>query len=315
MANAQYIARGGEQVFRQPFLARGVRFYGFTVKADEARLQEAVCDPFLNAPTAGAEDFRPAGPYAVLVFCDLQSLASTTPPDSEKGWFREQEAAFWLLLIDHRRDRLVWFHPYIFVDNAYALSMGREVYGFPKSLGWFQIPGPDEPPDRFAMDALVLKDFTPDTQATRERLFDVTVAAEGPGHRHLDWSDGRNMVRNLVRLLSGGDSIVDNLRLTANLVDDLEEGRVPMIFLKQFRDVANPDLACYQSIVEAPCRMVNFGGGGLIHLDLDVIVHDVASHPIRRDLGLAEGPLRPVLSFWCEFDFEISLGTEIWRSE
>jgi hypothetical protein len=166
------------------------------------------------------------------------------------------------------------------------------------------------------LDALVLKEFTPETQATRERLFEVTVAAEGPiSSRVRDWIDGREMVRNVVRLLSSGDSIADTLRLGANLVDDLEEGRVPMVFLKQFRDVTNPDLACYQAIVEAPCRMVNFGGGGLIHRDLDVTVHDFASHPIRRDLGLAEGPLRPVLSFWCEFDFEIGYGSEIWRSE
>jgi hypothetical protein len=314
MGTAPYVKRGGEQVFRQPFLARGVRFYGFTLSADAGQLQKAVCDPSLNAPTRGQEDFRPAGPCSVLVFCDLQSLSCTTPPDSNKGWFREQEGAFWLLLNDHRRDRLVWFHPYIFVDNSYALSMGRELYGFPKGLGWFQIPEGDAQAGPFTLDTVVLKAFSPETQGTRERLFEVRLVAERAAEQR-DWSHPRDMMRDLVQLLKSEGNLFDDFRLAGNLVDDLIHGRVPMVFLKQFRDVANPDIACYQSIVEVSCRITRFGGGGLLHHEYEVDIGDFASHPVRRDLGLADGPLRPILNFWCEFDFEIGYGTEIWKPE
>ena len=81
----------------------------------------------------------------LLAFCNLASLRSITPPYSNFGRFVERETAFWVLTIDKTKKRLYWFIPYIFVDNTYAMAMGRELYGFPKSVGTMGLPpSPDQ---------------------------------------------------------------------------------------------------------------------------------------------------------------------------
>ncbi len=59
----------------------------------------------------------------------------------------ETEVGFWLLTLVSRRvgemwvpDHLVWFMPYLFVDNGYAIMAGREVYGFNKMGAQFEKP-------------------------------------------------------------------------------------------------------------------------------------------------------------------------------
>ena len=72
-----------------------------------------------------------------------------------------------------------------------------------------------------------------------------------------------------------------------------------MLFLKQFRDVAYADRACYQAIVEAPLEVsgdiVEPLGQGY-RLDLD----DFDSAPIRRELGIPPGNIDVSFAFRLE---------------
>lgn len=305
--------RGGELVYRPPFVAKGVEFYGFALRADSARLQDAICDRYLNRPTNGGTDFRPAGPYVVLAFCNLPILACTDPPYCNMGWFAEQETAVWILLVDHKRERLVWFHPYIFVDSAYAMAMGRELYGFPKSIGWFQIPESVDNADLFAAETLVLKTFSPDTKGTRARLLEVRQTRKADP-ASTPWTTMAEFMMAIVGLLEREDSVVRDVRLAFDTAEDLVHGRLPMVFLKQFRDVSRSALASYQSIVEVPSKLLKFHQGRLIHHEYAVTVNPCQSHPVRADLGLAADTVVPVLSFWANFDFEIGEGIEVWRA-
>src|SRR5205823_9047455 len=121
MSKSLYIDRGGEQVYRQPFLAQGVRYYGFILEADVSVLQTSLCDRYFNGPSGGSVRFRPAAAYVLLAFCNLEALKSETAPYSGYGWFAEREVAFWVLTVDEARERLCWSFPYIWVDNAYAM--------------------------------------------------------------------------------------------------------------------------------------------------------------------------------------------------
>jgi len=86
-----------------------------------------------------------------------------------------------------------------------------------------------------------------------------------------------------------------------------------MFFLRQFRDVAEPDRACYQAIIEAACDLTAWRGGGFLEEHV-LTIRDCASHPLARDLGLAPGPIETGFGFWADFDFDIGAGKELWRA-
>jgi hypothetical protein len=94
-----------------------------------------------------------------------------------------------------------------------------------------------------------------------------------------------------------------------DLCRDLRAGRMTMVFLKQFRDAAQHDRACYQAVVEAPS--VTHGVKTRPSLaDWDVTIHPVDSHPLRSDLGVTGG--RAGWSATLKgFDFDVLEGSEV----
>lgn len=312
MAAAKFIERGGRQVFRQPFAANGVNFYGFLIDADYSALQKNICDKYLNIPSGGTENFQPAGPFALLVFNTIDSLQSMDEPDHDKGWFSEKEAAVWLLLEDKKRNKLFWFHPYIFVDNSYAMAMGRELYGFPKSIGWFDIPSEPKDANKFSLETIVLDKYDPKTKGTKRELFKINQT-DPKGHT-FELKSIEEIMKGVLHLFKSQNSLIDDLILSWHTAADLLHGRAPMTFLKQFPDVSNPDLACYQSILEVPSKMTKFHTGGLLHGKYKITIGDYNSHPVRSDLGISAETLEPLMSYYVKFDFEIGNGSVIWQS-
>jgi len=312
----KYVDRGGEQVYQQPFLATGVHFYGFVLPADKAVLQEKLCDRYLNNPSGGATKFRPAAPFVLLAFCRLDALNSDSPPYKDYGWFSEMETAIWVLTVDEQRETMLWSFPYIWVDNPYAMAMGREIYGFPKCLGVFDIPISPDTADKFSVDTLALKTFSPQTEGTMERIIQANRISGG-GFTE-EWNDvgdaGKTILKSLASSL-GTNDIWGDLKLAWNTIDNLVHGRVPFVFLKQFRDVADGANACHQSIVEVTCKMTKFRGGGFLNGEYQIDIEELASHPVVADLGLTGNTITPVLSYWTYFDFEIGTGTEIWKGK
>jgi len=312
MPQPNYVNYGGSLRLMQPYLAQQVGFYGFVLRAGEAALQKT-CDIRLNAPPGGAVRFEPAGPFVILAFNVLKRLTSKNPPDSDKGSFSENECALWVPVIDRVQEKSYWFHPYIFVDNPYALALGREVYGFPKSLGVFDIPKAPSPASSFSMQTWILPKYSPNTQGSLSELVKISPSGTPEG----GWSVLRDIgefVGEIGGLLRSQGSIVGDVELALRTIDDLLYRRAPMVFLKQFPDAAEPTKACYMSLVEAPSNMTAFSHGGIMHASYDVTFTPCDSHPIADDLGLPSGPIEPILSFYVEFDFEIDGGVEIWRA-
>ena len=313
MAAKPYVNYGGSLRLQQPYLARDVGFYGFVLKGEEAALART-CDIRLNAPAGPAVRFEPAGPFVILAFNILTELTSKNPPDSNKGTFSENECALWMPVIDRVQERSYWFHPYIFVDNPYALALGREVYGFPKSMGVFDIPPQPDPGASFSLQTWVLPTYSPDTHGRLAELVRVTPRnqpAEGFWNRLEDLGE---FVGEAAGVLHGQRDVVGDVELALRTIDDLIRRRAPMVFLKQFPDATDPTLACFMSMVEAPSNMTGFQHGGLLHTKYQVTFTPCDSHPIVSDMGFPGQNLDPILSFYVKFDFEIDGGVEIWRA-
>ena len=96
-------------------------------------------------------------------------------------------------------------------------------------------------------------------------------------------------------------------------LEDFITGTFPLVGLKQFRDITQSDRACYQAITDAPMKIVDFHQGGLLG-EYVVNFGDLESEPIRQDLGLPPGPIRPLLSAWLRYDFRLDAGVELWNA-
>ncbi|MBC1223045.1 hypothetical protein GNF10_10650 [Nostoc sp. UCD121] len=326
----KYIERADGQAFNQPYEIKGTKMYGFVVEGSMAKLQE-VCDKYLNDPNNGEIEYRPAMNYLVLTFNKIDSLSSIYPPDYDKGTVHEEEAIFWMLTVVGKRvgplfiaERLAWFMPYVYVNNSPILVSGREVYGFFKELGLFQIPELNQEPDLFTVDTLVFKEFSPTSQSIDARLLEVQRINTGEKHQAINtWDTFEEAARAIASLLFDNNEIlIPGLQLPFNLLEYLLEKIVPLVTLKQIRDVENSKKACYQALIESPMQLQTFYGGELFGDQFQLKINNFASQPIVQDLGLHKGypagsesitiPVK--LGFVLHFDFTLKDGKAVWQA-
>jgi hypothetical protein len=331
-----YVERGGELVYRVPYAARDAVQYVFVLPADPVRLGATLARDF-GTPTAGLVDVRPAVSAVILGVSRIPAIKSAAPPDSELGaGISELEVAFMVMGVDVRRNRPVVCVPYLFVDSGMAVAAGRELFGLPKQLGVVAIEG-DPAPTHVSVDALSIERFDPTVPFRPHRVVEITpVGGSSAGQR---WATLVDAIWGLARAFAsaarlghepprpgpgglGGllseaghalDRLVGDARILGASVEAFATGRFPVIGLKQFRDVERSDRACYQAIAEATMHITRFGGGGLLG-DYSVSLGDLQSEPIRQDLGLPDGPIRPLLSGWLRYDFTLETGHELWNA-
>jgi hypothetical protein len=316
-----FVPRGGEQVYGQPVELRQTNFRGFLLAADEVALQ-ALCDRYLNEPTGRKLHYRPLLPRVVLGVARIGRVSSALPPDRDKGYITEYDVAFWVPIAATKTElgltvasQVAWFLPYVFVDNAWGTAAGREIYGFPKETATVAAPRDAGGREPYTVDTLAIERFGPDVEARPGRVLEVSRVDAGGDEGHV-WKEVKELISDFWEMLfdvGGGASL-------PGFEEILEFGRiatvhaVPLVFLRQFRDVADGRRACYQSVVEAQARVLHFHGAGHLPGDYRLKVGSFESHPIVRELGLS-GPEPDALAAWyADFDFILENGRELWRA-
>jgi hypothetical protein len=301
-----YVERGGRQVWRPPYTASGVRkdtasgatessgakLFGFVLDAEPTAIDELLERDF-NEPAYGGVDYRCAHSSVIVIFAEIDRLASDDPRDERRGYLSEREVSVWCLAADVTAgNRLVWYLPYVFVDAGQAVASGREVYGYPKQIGFFEDEYPDKLEnggkttvwapaiDHFGTNAkaiplpMLSADHQPaggpapaDKFSKLRELFttrlDISERAPfGPAPRPSGAitpvgvpPPGRATASTVPAW--AGRRVLDTLlgRGQIESADTLIAELIEnptLVFLKQFRDVSCPTKACYQAIVEAP---------------------------------------------------------------
>lgn len=309
-----------------PLQLEGCTMYSFLVGAGHdalTRLCTSQLDP-VTRPSGFV--YRPVLPMAAIVCADVAKSWSLTPPDSQKGWMRERDFGVWIPLAAGKErsdgrfdvDRLAWYLPYVFVDNVAAMVTGREVYGFFKQTATLAMPAAPTGGGAFSADALVIRTFSPSSTAEIARLLDVTspVGAAAPGDEFGGLGHAAEAVLGEVKraFFDPHEHLpLPTWALLETLLKDAIEGLVPMVFLKQLRDVTEPHKACYQAVIEAPAKLGRWRGGGFTHPH-DVAILPCDSHPIASDLGLAGPSVRAEVGFWTRIDFTMQAGREVART-
>jgi hypothetical protein len=135
---------------------------------------------------------------------------------------------------------------------------------------------------------------------------------DGTPQRALEGPAGlvRRLVGELPAVNAEGEIVLADLRLTADLIENMLAGEVHQLFLKQFRDAEDGTRAAYQSVVEAPCKILRVSNK-LVGRDADVTIHQLDSHPIAQELGVTSQ--RAQIVFDAELDMVVEHGVEVAR--
>jgi hypothetical protein len=315
-----YVEHGGDLVIRQPLALTGVTISSFVLAADTSRLAELV-ERLLNGPAQGTVAYAPAGPVVVLVCADVRCGRARDEPDRSKGWLPERDVAFWVPLWAGKRvgplfvpERLVFFLPYVFVDNIAATVTGREVFGFAKEHAVLGFPERMRTGGPFSVDALAIPRYAAETRAVVMRLVEVSPVTSGESVPSA-WEDMDEGARALLGRL-GAFLSADALAAANGLLQAVASWHglgARLVFLKQLRDVEDPSRACYQAVVEAPAVVDALHGGGVLP-EHRVRIAPADSHPIVADLGLSGETSTSLLATWVDVDFTMDRGRVVHRA-
>jgi hypothetical protein len=306
------------QSYPAPSSFTDVSVHGFVLQGDRGKAQ-ALVDRMLNAPCGGAVEYVAFSSHVLLTFVDVEVGRFDAYPDV--GYGTEHECDLWLPVARvksaggvRRVEQLAWFVPYLFVDSSAAIVSGREVYGFQKQWGWISMPTRTSPGAPFSADVQGARSPGKDSHIERIRLLEL-VPAGGGGPRKVrsEWASAVEAVEALRHAFGAGGAVtLPGLELGKELLDLLLHREMPLVFLKQFREIGGGPFACYQAITEAPARIDRFHG---FHLEneWDLVLQPLASHPIGPELGVESQ--RAVLCFDAELDFSALPGRVVWKAD
>ncbi len=320
MVNIYVDGNLGLPVFRGPYIQSDAQIAALLFSADYDQLTK-LCYQYLIAPSNGKTIYVPVLPSVLVVYADM-FVSSLDERDKQVGRIRETEVSFWVLTAAMQKvgpvlvpKRLAWFVPSLLVDESNAIATGREVFGFNKLMAQIHKPQTVQSPN-FAVDVLGFKTFDPDSVAQMERLLEVSpfdkTSLNETSPTWESWDQAKSEIDQ--ELLKNIESAPKNkiIEYAAKLVNN----RIPLVFLKQFRDVTNTQQACYQAIVEAPIRVKRFHQGGFLSDKSILNLNPLDSHPLARTLGLKleDGRQRSAAGLWMKVDFTLEEGREVWRA-
>lgn len=174
-----YVERGGRTVWQQPYRSTDTYLLGLVLRADPTKIDKLL-QRDLVAPAGGAVDYRCAHPHVLLTLSSVATMASFDPPDALLGAISEHEVALWCLVADMSGgERLVWHIPYIWTNSGQTVDTGREVYGYPKQLGYFdqQFEATLTGPGVTEMKAMAIQQFAANAHAQPELTLSVKRTA------------------------------------------------------------------------------------------------------------------------------------------
>lgn len=309
-----FLYPGGSPLMHPPLQLKDSEMYGFFVKGDLAKLQ-ATIDASLNAASGAAMRFQVFSPFVMLTFTKVHKAFSTWPSDEAKGWGEELDIITWVMVGQVKAGETgicrVFFYPcHIFVDDAMALINGRELFGYPKYLCEYSMPGPGEPARYFSLAAKGFQPFSPDSKLATHPLIEVAATTQRHGVRKV--GGFLELIEEAIELIAA------NLPATLELDKEgweqiagmLRHPGCDQIFLKQFPD-ASGIKAVYQAIVAAPAQVTAVHGVEVFEDDYELTLHPFASFPLDQTLGLPLGPQQAILPFHLSFDFEVTPGEEL----
>lgn len=306
-----------------PYIFRNAQMAVFRLNADYEKL-DALCHRYLNTPSERNFNYHPIPflPSVFVIWIGMDYTSKSQP----FGWIHENEVSFWVPTFAYQKNALLpipkhiaTFIPYLFLDDFYAIALGREVYGFRKLQAQFEKMPQDISNPEFSLNTVAFKTMGGENLARPEWLLSVEQT-EKSAHSSTDWnseSEARDAIVNwLTEHYSNARQHEPLLRAIeqehGNLAKLFSMPSVIWTFLKQFRDSVDSKKACYQAVVEALATPTVLHRGGFLKGKYQFSLNSLESLPISQELGLT--PKSEVDGvqvfdlenfFWLECDFEV----------
>ena len=294
-----------------PVEISGATMYCFALKATKANVQNFI-DDTLNAVAPGEFEYDFLGNYALLVYAYAER--GTAP---SVGWEVDREVAIFLPVLQKAPattipKMLVW-PAYVFIESAIGMPTGREVLGYNKTLGTIKVPAKRDDSADFSIKTTIFKNLDAQCEGQDATLIRTSKMQRGQlGTLRPAWRGTGQLFKALGDELGPWTASNGSFKLS-----DLTVGiPVPMINLKQFRDIQNTDMACYQALAESE-NVSRIRGGGPLLGKFRTTVTDCESHQINSDLGLdvdSGGQCQVSFAFWVKLDFTIEPGRAVWTA-
>lgn len=338
-------ARGaGGQEIAGPFQFPNATVRVLPLLADHDKLQSFI-DQYLNLTLAvtrspASSQFEAWGRYVYMVVLDDDGAFSES---NNVGDLATRHASLYIPIKWYRQTddgrRLVstaLVPVYSYANSAIAAISESSVAGVPTMTAelrsppntWLDTrgPSPAAPDEYLILRGEVLPVLNLGQQATTRTII------ECDNREPVEWDDVQGWRRLADRWAPPikrehhrkRDVDQDRLRDAKALALELlaADGRFNMLTLKQFRDAANPRLACYQAIVSSPTTIEQLFELEEIETPLHVRIHEWPSQAIVSTLGLVVkdwthgggariAVIEPCRPFWFRARLRQDLGTNI----
>jgi hypothetical protein len=304
-----YVERDGDWVWRAPGNLEQVHMIVLALRANTAKIQ-ALCDTFINVPSGRAvtaAPLFPKVPFVLLVCANIRHGYSAHPSDIAKGYMTERDVGIFVPISftdAAGATSTAMLLPYLFVDNMPAVVIGREIFGFPKILANIEILA--DPPFADVI-SKVLPVFGPDRCVVERPV--IQMRTTGPGGETV--CVGSSIPQLTIQAVN---SVLQSLGIPGVAAGFTH---VPMVFLKQFRDVTASTNACFQSVTRATATIGRLRRIFLLTHPLEVSLPPYDSLDIATNLGIGPGPgptYVPVAGVAADLDFTLPPGVNEWTA-
>lgn len=261
-----------------PYAFKGVKIHASLLPADLIALQ-AVCDRFFNI--SPDHHFRAMVPFVYAAVSDYPRMAFGGHEDF--GFTSQHEYFFMVPVLRFQAfGRILlpveptWIFPFIGVDNPTSAFSGREVLGYPKTLGQIDIgTGSD---GAFAA-RVAMPSFTHRGPDAKQELLEIVRFDAVPGTAPPTGS--------LPSTILDGD-LIDLLEDAAlDMMDLFTPGLTSVVNMQQLRDGERPTQSAYTALIRSDWDLSNLSP--IDFFDGSVTVTDNATIRIAETLGLSGG--------------------------
>jgi hypothetical protein len=327
-----------------PFHFPDVTLQVYPLLADRQRLDQFV-QHYLNEPLqSSGMRFETMGAYAYLMVQVTGNQSGTMWSSSNDiGWWADREVSFCLPVKWYRRDAdgkeelvgVAMVAPFVFSNNGRAVISDREVNGRPSVKAditspqdpWLGNSGPNQPRRYLQLSTEVFPALGYGAKAEPRTLLeidadDVLAWEDSVGWRLVGEHWGPLLVRDLARKHGVARQQADEVAAAKALALEVLAHGAPVnwLVLKQYRDAAEMNQACYQALVHTRRSVSRITDLREIEDRVHLRLHRYPGYPIVDALGLkvksvdSRGGgvvqnLQPLRPFWMRLAVKEDLGT------
>lgn len=298
----------------------------FPLRANLDALQQ-LCNGYLNIIPPEVGRFRASMPYVYMSVLDYGQVSVDV-----LGWFAQIEVFFsvpveWYKVINGRWVFHDWgvITPYIYVNDDFSVPLGRQVYGFPKTLAkivasedsW--VTDVNAPITLAKVETAIFPELFEGRQLESRTFLEIERAAPMSNLQLPPDAAPWSVMSNFANAASGFGRdamwMAQAMRIfptdpmsAPNFAPEMMQHFLPSLDLrnpglptnslnlKQFRDSENPLEICYQGLTNGPMQTTAVEAGGLLGEERMAIgdfsggyrikLHEYKTLPMVRALGL-----------------------------